>query len=66
MDKTKQKIAFSFLIAIFLAAFEGVVVSTAAPVIVKSLHNFKMISWIFSIFLLKKCNFSLFHTYNML
>ena len=52
MDKTKQKIAFSFLIAIFLAAFEGVVVSTAAPVIVKSLHNFKMISWIFSIFLL--------------
>ena len=40
MDKTKQKIAFSFLVAIFLAAFEGVVVSTAAPVIVKSLHDF--------------------------
>lgn len=52
MDKTKQKIAFSFLVAIFLAAFEGVVVSTAAPVIVKSLHNFEMISWIFSAFLL--------------
>ena len=52
MDKTKQKIAFSFLVAIFLAAFEGVVVSTAAPVIVKSLHDFEMLSWIFSIFLL--------------
>lgn len=52
MDKTKQKIAFSFLVAIFLAAFEGVVVSTAAPVIVKNLHNFEMISWIFSAFLL--------------
>lgn len=52
MDKTKQKIAFSFLVAIFLAAFEGVVVSTAAPVLVKSLHDFEMLSWIFSIFLL--------------
>lgn len=65
MDKTKQKIAFSFLIAIFLAAFEGVVVSTAAPVIVKSLHNFKMISWIFSIFLLTQ-QFLLLFTVNWL
>lgn len=52
MDMTKKKIAGAFLIAIFLAAFEGVVVSTAAPVIVKSLHNFEMISWIFSLYLL--------------
>ena len=52
MDKTKQKIAGAFLIAVFLAAFEGVVVSTAAPVIVKSLHNFEMLSWIFSLYLL--------------
>ncbi|WP_455630737.1 MDR family MFS transporter [Megamonas sp.] len=52
MSKTKQKIAFAILIAIFLSAFEGVVVSTAAPVIVKSLHNFEMISWIFSLYLL--------------
>ncbi len=52
MDMTKKKIAGAFLIAIFLAAFEGVVVSTAAPVIVKSLHNFDMISWIFSLYLL--------------
>lgn len=52
MDNTKKKIAFAILIAIFLSAFEGVVVSTAAPVIVKSLHNFEMISWIFSLYLL--------------
>lgn len=52
MSKTKKKIAFAILIAIFLSAFEGVVVSTAAPVIVKSLHNFEMISWIFSLYLL--------------
>lgn len=52
MSKTKRKIAFAILIAIFLSAFEGVVVSTAAPVIVKSLHNFEMISWIFSLYLL--------------
>ena len=52
MDKTKKKIAGAFLIAIFLAAFEGVVVSTAAPVIVKSLHNFELLSWIFSLYLL--------------
>ena len=52
MDITKKKIAFAILIAIFLSAFEGVVVSTAAPVIVKSLHNFEMISWIFSLYLL--------------
>lgn len=52
MNATKKKIAFAILIAIFLSAFEGVVVSTAAPVIVKSLHNFEMISWIFSLYLL--------------
>lgn len=52
MDTDKKKIAGAFLIAMFLAAFEGVVVSTAAPVIVKSLHDFEMMSWIFSLYLL--------------
>lgn len=52
MDRTKKTIAFSFLVAIFLAAFEGVVISTAAPVIVQNLHDFEMLSWIFSIYLL--------------
>ena len=52
MNRTKKTIAFSFLVAIFLAAFEGVVISTAAPVIVQNLHDFAMISWIFSIYLL--------------
>lgn len=52
MDRRKQKIACSFLIAIFLAAFEAVVVATAAPVIVQSLHNFTLMSWIFSAYLL--------------
>ena len=52
MDSSKKKIAGAFLIAMFLAAFEGVVVSAAAPVIVKSLHDFAMMSWIFSLYLL--------------
>ena len=52
LDSRKRKIAISFLIAIFLAAFEAVVVATAAPIIVQSLHNFKLISWIFSAYLL--------------
>lgn len=52
MDSSKKKIAGAFLIAMFLAAFEGVVVSAAAPVIVKSLHDFEMMSWIFSLYLL--------------
>ncbi len=52
MDSRKRKIACSFLIAIFLAAFEAVVVASAAPIIVQSLHNFKLMSWIFSAYLL--------------
>ncbi|WP_301859249.1 MDR family MFS transporter [uncultured Megasphaera sp.] len=52
MDRRKKTIAFAFFVAIFLAAFEGVVVSAAAPVIVKSFQQFDMISWIFSMYLL--------------
>lgn len=52
MDITKKKIALSLLIAVFLAAFEGTVISTAAPLIVKDLHGFEFVSWIFSLYLL--------------
>ena len=52
LDSRKKKIALSFLIAIFLAAFEAVVVATAAPIIVQSLHQFQLMSWIFSAYLL--------------
>lgn len=52
LDSRKKKIALSFLIAVFLAAFEAVVVATAAPIIVQSLHQFELMSWIFSAYLL--------------
>ena len=52
MDKTKKKIAIALLVAVFLAAFEGTVISTAAPIIVKDLQGFEYVSWIFSLYLL--------------
>lgn len=52
MDKTKKKIALALFVAMFLAAFEGTVVATAAPVIAKDLSGFALVSWIFSLYLL--------------
>ena len=40
------------MVAMFLAAFEGTVVSTAMPTIAKSLHGYNLISWVFSAYLL--------------
>lgn len=52
MDSKKQKIVIALMLAMFLAAFEGTVVATAIPTIVKDLNGFELVSWIFSLYLL--------------
>lgn len=52
MDSKKQKIVIALMVAMFLAAFEGTVVATAIPTIVKDLNGFELVSWIFSLYLL--------------
>jgi EmrB/QacA subfamily drug resistance transporter len=52
MDKRKRNIVIAIMVAMFLAAFEGTVVTTAMPTIAKSLKGFQLISWIFSAYLL--------------
>jgi len=52
MDQKKKKITLALLTAMFLAAFDSTVIAAAAPVIVKDLQGFELISWIFSLYLL--------------
>lgn len=52
MDKRRRNIVIAIMVAMFLAAFEGTVVTTAMPTIAKSLKGFEYISWIFSAYLL--------------
>jgi len=52
MDVTKRKIVIALMVAMFLGAIEGTVVTTAVPTIVKDLGGFGLISWIFSVYLL--------------
>ncbi|MFL0269933.1 MDR family MFS transporter [Candidatus Clostridium radicumherbarum] len=52
MDKRRRNIVLAIMVAMFLAAFEGTVVTTAMPTIAKSLKGFEYISWIFSAYLL--------------
>lgn len=52
MDARKKKIAIALFVAMFLAAFEGTVVATAAATIVKDLQGFEHVSWVFSLYLL--------------
>lgn len=40
------------MLTMFLAAFEGTVVSTAMPTIARDLNGYKLISWVFSAYLL--------------
>lgn len=40
------------MVAMFLGAVEGTVVTTAVPTIVKELNGFELISWVFSLYLL--------------
>lgn len=52
MDLRKRKIVISLMVAMFLGAVEGTVVTTAIPTIVKALNGFEIISWVFSVYLL--------------
>lgn len=47
-----MNIIIAIMVAMFLAAVEGTVVTTAIPTIVKDLNGFKLISWVFSLYLL--------------
>lgn len=52
MDLRKRNIVIAIMVAMFLGAIEGTVVTTAIPTIVKDLHGFELISWVFSTYLL--------------
>jgi len=52
MDTRKKNIVIALMVAMFLGAVEGTVVTTAIPTIVKDLHGFEIISLVFSIYLL--------------
>lgn len=52
MDLRKRNIVIALMVAMFLGAIEGTVVTTAIPTIVRELHGFALISWVFSIYLL--------------
>ncbi|MCR3760040.1 MFS transporter [Clostridium felsineum] len=52
MNSKKKKIIASLMVAMFLGAVEGTVVTTAMPTIVKYLNGFDKISLVFSIYLL--------------
>lgn len=52
MNSKKKNIVIALMVAMFLGAVEGTVVTTAMPTIVKELHGFSKISLVFSIYLL--------------
>jgi EmrB/QacA subfamily drug resistance transporter len=52
MDSRKRSIIVALMVAMFLGAVEGTVVTTAIPTIVKDLQGFEMISLVFSAYLL--------------
>ncbi|HEY8804264.1 MAG TPA: MFS transporter, partial [Clostridium sp.] len=52
MESKKGSIVIALMVAMFLAAVEGTVVTTAIPTIVKELNGFELISWVFSAYLL--------------
>ncbi|WP_234121752.1 MDR family MFS transporter [Clostridium hydrogenum] len=52
MDARKKGIIISLMVAMFLGAVEGTVVTTAMPTIVKDLNGFDKISLVFSMYLL--------------
>ncbi|MGE5633433.1 MAG: MDR family MFS transporter [Caulobacteraceae bacterium] len=52
MDNRKRNIVIAIMVAMFLGAVEGTVVTTAVPTIVKALNGFELISWVFSLYLL--------------
>lgn len=52
MNKKKRNIIIAIMVSMFLAAFEGTVVTTAMPTIAKSLNGYNLMSWVFSSYLL--------------
>ncbi|WP_054873897.1 MDR family MFS transporter [Oxobacter pfennigii] len=52
MDFKKRNIVIALMVAMFLGAVEGTVVTTAMPTIARDLNGFELISWIFSLYLL--------------
>lgn len=52
MESRKKNILIALMVAMFLGAVEGTVVTTAIPTIVKDLQGFEIISSVFSVYLL--------------
>lgn len=52
MDSNKRNITIALMVAMFMGAIEGTVVTTAIPTIVKDLSGFGLISWVFSAYFL--------------
>ena len=52
MNSKKRSIVIALMVAMFLGAVEGTVVTTAIPTIVKDLQGFEIISLVFSVYLL--------------
>lgn len=52
MQTKKQIVAISLMMATFLTAIEGTVVSTAMPKIASELQGIEIMNWVFSIYLL--------------
>ncbi|EKQ53592.1 MULTISPECIES: MDR family MFS transporter [unclassified Clostridium] len=52
MNSRKRNIVIALMVAMFLGAVEGTVVTTAIPTIVKDLQGFEIISSVFSVYLL--------------
>ncbi len=52
MNGKNRNIVIAIMVVMFLAAFEGTVVTTAMPTIAKNLKGYNLISWVFSAYLL--------------
>ncbi len=52
MDSGKRGLVAALMVAMFLGAVEGTIVTTAMPTIIKDLNGFEIISWTFSLYLL--------------
>ncbi|WP_442602231.1 MDR family MFS transporter [Paenibacillus sp. KN14-4R] len=52
VQTNKTMVMIAIMVATFLTAIEGTVVSTAMPKIVSDLHGLELMNWVFSIYLL--------------
>ena len=62
MEKKRETnvliVTLSVLVATFMTAIEGTIVTTAMPTIVGSLHGIEIMNWVFSIYLLTNAMFT--------